>query len=330
MSSAGETGLRARVVRLEAEVTILRRLAELPGGGPERERIYGFVDAHSGELPVGLLCRVCKVSRSAFYAWRAGRDRQVGAAWDEAVMADRIFEIWAKSRGAYGSPRVTHALWKEGIVISEKRVARLMAELSIAGASGRAKIRTTRRDPTATPAADLLERDFTATSPDQRWAGDITYIPTGEGFIYLADVIDIYSRRLLGWSIAEHLRTEICTDALAAALATRGRQRLDGTIFHSDHGCQYTSGEFGRFCTRAGIIQSMGTVGDSYDNAISETVWASLKRELVHEANFSTKEEARQAIFEWIIWYNNERLHSSLGYVSPREFEEALRSQQAA
>jgi transposase InsO family protein len=330
-SARGEQlGLAARVRRLEAEATILRRLAALPDGGPERERVYRFVEANTAEFPVAQLCEVAGVSRSAFYAWRAKGPGPSDALWEEALLADQVFDVWAASKGRYGSPRVTEALWKQGVRVSAKRVARLMAEMGIAGRSGRRKLRTTRRDPAATPSPDLLGRDFTATAPDRRWAGDVTYIPTGEGWLFVASVLDIYSRRLIGWSIADHLRTELCTDALRAALACRGRSTMKGTVFHSDHGCQYTSREFRRFCRRARITQSMGTVGDSYDNAISETVWASLKRELVDDAHFETKAEARAAIFEWIVWYNNERLHSSLGYESPRDFEQAWNDQQAA
>jgi transposase InsO family protein len=322
--------LEAKVARLEAEATILRRLAALPRGGPERERIYRFVEANAGEFPVAQLCEVAEVSRSAFYAWRSKGPGPCEQGWDEAILANRIYDIWVASRRRYGSPRVTAALWRQGVRVSAKRVARLMVELGIAGRSGRRKLRTTRRDPAAHPSPDLLGRDFTAAAPDQRWAGDVTYVPTDEGWLFVASVLDIYSRRLVGWSIADHLRTELCSDALAAAVAGRGRAVMDGTIFHSDHGCQYTSKEFRRLCRRSRITQSMGTVGDSYDNAISETVWASLKRELVDDAHFRTKEDARTAIFEWIVWYNNERLHSSLGYVPPREFEQAWSTKQAA
>ena len=157
-----------------------------------------------------------------------------------------------------------------------------------------------------------------------------TYIPTGEGWLFVASVLDVCTRLIVGWSIADHLRTELCTDAMAAAAATRGRRSFAGTVFHSDHGCQYTSAEFKACCERMGIVQSMGTVGDSYDNAMAESLWSSLKRELVDDAYFATKEEARLAIFEWIAWYNTERLHSSLDYMSPREYEEFWQDQQAA
>ena len=146
----------------------------------------------------------------------------------------------------------------------------------------------------------------------------------------MASVLDVCTRMLVGWSIADHLRAELCVDALGAAARARGRQRLEGAVFHSDHGCQYTSEQFRATCERLRIVQSMGSVGDSYDNAMAESFWSSLKRELVDDAHFTTKEEARRAIFEWIIWYNNERLHSSLGYKSPREFEASLYTPLAA
>ena len=226
--------------------------------------------------------------------------------------------------------RVSAALRKQGVEVNEKRVARLMGELGIAGKCGRRKIRTTWRDPAAKSAPDMVERDFTADVPDELWVGDITYIPTGEGWLFVASVLDVCTRVVVGWSIAGHLRAELCTDALEAAAACRGKGFFAGTVFHTDHGCQYTSSEFKACCERMGIIQSMGTVGDSFDNAMAESLWSSLKRELVDDARFATKEEARLAVFEWIVWYNNERLHSSLDYMSPREFEEFWHNQQAA
>ena len=157
-----------------------------------------------------------------------------------------------------------------------------------------------------------------------------TYVPTDEGFVFVASVLDVCTRMLVGFSIAEHMRAELCVDALFSALRARGRSALQGTVFHSDHGCQYTSEEFRSFCRRHKIVQSMGTVGDSYDNAMAESFWSSLKRELVDDAHFKTRKEARQAIFEWIVWYNTERLHSALDYMSPREFEASLYTQIAA
>ncbi|MGH2733761.1 MAG: IS3 family transposase [Actinomycetota bacterium] len=180
------------------------------------------------------------------------------------------------------------------------------------------------------PAPDLVKRRFEATEVDRLYVGDITYIPTDEGFCYLAGAQDACSRRIMGWSIAEHLRAELCADALRAAALARGEDAVAGVIFHSDHGCQYTSLEYRALCEEFGITQSMGSVGDSYDNAMAESTWASLKRELVYEMHFSTIEEARVFVFEWLVWYNRHRLHSSLGYLSPVEFEGQLRARSAA
>jgi transposase InsO family protein len=322
--------LTRRVGTLEDEVEIARRLANFEEWGSQRSRVYRFVESEAANFAVRTLCRVAGVSTSAYYAWRARGEGPSEALVDEAVMANRVFDVWRGSRGRYGAPRVTAALLKAGVAVNEKRVARLMVELGVAGKSGRRKLRTTRRDPGATPAADLVERDFTAERPDELWVGDISYIPTDEGWLFVASVLDVHTRRLVGWSIADHMRTELCTDAMASAAATRGRSHFAGTVFHSDHGCQYTSTDFKKCCRKMRIVQSMGTVGDSYDNAMAESLWSSLKRELVDDAHFTTKQEARLAIFEWIMWYNNERLHSSLDYVSPKEYEESWQYQQAA
>ncbi|MGI8633519.1 MAG: IS3 family transposase [Solirubrobacterales bacterium] len=294
-------------------------------------RVYRFIDCQKAEFAIKTLCRVCEVSRAAYYAWasaeEAGADE---ATWDEAIQANRIHDIWARSRGRYGVPRVTAQLCRQGSGVNHKRVERIMAELGLQGACGRRKLRTTVRDPGAAPAPDLVQRHFTAPEPDTLWIGDLTYIPTDEGWLYLATVIDTFSRRLLGWSMADHMRTELCADALNAAGLMRGRCRFEDLIFHSDHGCQYTSGDYKKLCKLMGITQSMGTVGDSYDNAMAESFFASLKRELVDDAHYCTKQEARTAIFEWIMWYNRERLHSSLGYMPPEEFEELRGRQEAA
>lgn len=323
--------LRRRVADLEAEREIARRLAAFDAGPAGRERIYRFVHSESANFSVAKLCQVCGVARSAYYDW-LGRERAGPSEGllEEAYLANRVLDIWRRSRGRYGAPRVTAALRKQGVEVNEKRVARLMGELGIAGKCGRRKVRTTWRDPAATPAADLVERDFTAEEPDELWVGDITYLPTDEGWLFLASVLDVCTRTVLGWSMADHLRAELCCDALVAAGAARGKGFLAGTVFHSDHGCQYTSAEFKACCERMGITQSMGTIGDSYDNAMAESLWSSLKRELVYDAHFATKQEARLAVFEWITWYNNERLHSSLDYMSPREFEELWHNNQAA
>jgi putative transposase len=324
------TALRRRVRRLEAEAEIARRLAAFEDHGPGRDRIYRFIREETPNYPVTVLCRVCRVSRSAYYAWLDRGDGPSDDLVEEAKLANRIFDLWRRSRRRYGSPRITAKLWKQGVVVSEKRVARIMAEIGIAGACGQRKVRTTKRDKSRPLAADLVERDFTADGPDELWVTDVTYIPTDEGWLYLCSILDVWSRRLLGWSIADHLRTELCLDALEAAALARGRRAFAGTTLHSDHGCQYTSEDFNRRCAELHIVQSMGSVGDSYDNAMAESAWSSLKRELVYETHFSTKQEARMAVFEWIIWYNSERLHSSIEYNSPMEFEELHRSNQTA
>jgi transposase InsO family protein len=322
--------LRRRVRQLEDEAEIARRLADFEDQGPERSRIWRFIERESVHFPLTALCRVARVSRSAYYEWAKKGEGPTDADLDEAYLANRIYDIWKKSRRRYGVPRVTAALWKEGTEVNDKRVARIMGELGIAGICGRRKVKTTRRDPAHTPAADLVERDFSAEAPDELWLTDVTYIATDEGWLYLCSILDVFSRRLLGWSLADHLRTELCLDALDAASMVRGRRRFIGTVLHSDHGCQYTSEDFRARCRALHIVQSMGSVGDSYDNAMMESAWSSLKRELVYETHFTTREEARRAVFEWIIWYNSERLHSSIGYMSPVEFEESRDNQEAA
>jgi transposase InsO family protein len=322
--------LRQTVRRLQAESEIARRLARFSDSGPKRCRIYRFIAKESENFATAALCRVCGVSSSAYYAWLKKGEGPTESLVEEAYLANRIYDVWRKSRRRYGVPRVTAALWKQGEHVNDKKVARLMAELSIAGISGRRRVRTTRRDPNHELASDLVERDFTAEEPDELWLTDVTYIATDEGWLYLCSILDVYSRRFLGWSLQDHLRTELCLDALDAAAMVRGKHCFFGTVLHSDHGCQYTAENFKKRCEQLGIVQSMGTVGDSYDNSMMESAWASLKRELVYETHFATREEARRAVFEWIVWYNSERLHSSIDYMSPMEFEGFWISQEAA
>ena len=220
------TRLRQTVRRLETESEIARRLADFDDKGPKRTRIYRFIAKESENFPTAALCRVCRVSKSAYYAWANKGEGPTDAVIAEAHLANRIYDIWKRSRRRYGAPRVTAALWKLGEHASEKRVARLMAELGIAGISGRRKVRTTRRDPSHELASDLVERDFTADEPDELWLTDVTYIPTDEGWLYLCSILDVFSRRFLGWSLAEHLRTELCLDALEASAMVRGRSTL--------------------------------------------------------------------------------------------------------
>lgn len=290
---------------------------------------YAFIDAHRAEFAVVTLCDVVGVSTSGFYDWRTRRvaGPSPAARADDELVA-KIRKIHARSRGAYGCPRVTDQLARDGVVVNHKRVERLMRRHRISGRCGRRWVRTTIRDRHARPAPDLVERAFARADLNQLWVGDITYIPTAEGWLFMSTVIDACSRRLLGWSLADHLRAELCSTAIEAAVGLRGgRHRINGVVFHSDHGTQYTSSEFRELCAQFGITQSMGTVGDSYDNAMAESFFATLKRELVDWSYFATRTEARAAVFEWVSWYNGERLHTSLEMQPPNEFEQHLTRQ---
>lgn len=270
--------------------------------------------AHYG---VGRLCRVLGVSRSGYYAWlqRGASRREIR----DRELRDRIVAIHGHSRGTYGVPRIHAELSEQQIRISRKRVARLMREAGIAGVSRRRKVRTTRRDISVRPAPDLVERDFTAVRPDQLWVADITYVPTRSGFLYLAVVLDVWSRRVVGWSMRKDLHSELVVDALEMALDQR---RPRNVIHHSDQGTQYTSIAFGRRCEQAGVRPSMGSVGDCYDNALAESFFASLECELIDRTSWKTRGEARLAVFDYIEgWYNPHRRHSALGYLSPATFE---------
>jgi putative transposase len=284
--------------------------------------VFRFVERERASFPVAMLCRVLGVSPSGFWAWLA---RPPGAreTSDDALI-ERIRAIHAASRGTYGVPRVHAELTAAGIGCGRKRVARLMRDAGLAGVHRRRSVRTTRREPGATPAPDLVERDFSAAGPDRLWVADITYLPTLAGFLYLAAIIDAWSRRVVGWSMAGHMRTELVTAALDMALVRR--RPTPGLIHHSDHGSQYTSLAFGRRLAEAGIAPSMGSVGDAYDNAMAESFFASLETELIDRSAWATRGEARLAVFDYIeAFYNRQRRHSSLGYLSPDEFERRYR-----
>jgi len=263
------------------------------------------------------MCRVLGISTSGYYAW-AGRPPSKRACEDE-VLSKRIEAIHHQSRGTYGRPRVHAELKEEGVRIGCKRVTRLMRQAGLQGVSRRKRCRTTVRDRAARPAPDLVERHFTVDGPDKLWVADITYIPAWAGFLFLAVVLDAWSRRIVGWAMATHLRTELVLDALNMAL---GQRRPQAVIHHSDHGSQYTSIAFGARCRQAGVRPSMGSVGDCYDNAMCESFFATLECELLERTRFRNQVQARLAIFEFIEgWYNSHRRHSSLHYLSPREFE---------
>jgi len=279
------------------------------------------VSEHRAVYAVSTMCRVLEVSTSGYYAWqsRSPSRRSVG----DAVLQAEIEAIHRRSRATYGVPRVHAELQAEGRGVSRKRIARLMRRAGLEGASRRKKAWTTRRDRDARPAPDLVERDFSSEGPDRLWVADITYIPTWTGFLYLAVVLDAWSRKIVGWSMATHLRTELVLDALNMAL---GQRRPDDVIHHSDQGCQYTSIAFGLRCKKAGVRPSMGSVADCYDNAMCESFFATLECELLDQKPLHSQVEARMAVFDFIEgWYNPHRRHSSIGYQSPNAFERDLR-----
>lgn len=276
--------------------------------------------AYQAEYPITMLCRVLEVSPSGFYAWR---ERPASARKKaDLLLGDRVEALHRQSRRTYGRPRLHADLKDEGIKVSGKRLARLMRERNIVGASRRKGVITTVRDRDARPAPDLIDRKFSADRPDQLWVADITYVPTWSGFLYLAVVLDVYSRRVVGWAMATHLRTELVLDALKMAVF---RRRPTNVIHHSDQGCQYTSIAFGKHCEKEGIRPSMGSVGDCYDNAMCESFNATLECELLAFDRFKNQREAATAVFDFIEgWYNPHRRHSALGYLSPSNFERRM------
>ena len=240
----------------------------------------------------------------------------------DAVLTEKIREVHERSRQTYGYPRVHAELRALGVGCGRRRVARLMREAGLRGCLRGRSRRTTRRDPRATPAPDLVARDFRASAPDRLWLADITYVKTGEGFLHVAFVLDAHSRRIVGWSMASHLRTELVVDALEMALWRR--EPGAGLVHHTDRGSQYTALSFGKRLEEVGIVPSMGRVGSALDNAMAESFVSTLKAELVDRHRFPTRAAARVAIFEYVEgFYNRARRHSSLGYESPEDYEAA-------
>jgi putative transposase len=272
---------------------------------------------------VSAMCRALKVSKSGFYVWR---DRAPSArARADARLTQKIIRIHRDSRETYGAPRIHFELRTLGVRCARKRVARLMREAGLFGCGGRRrKARTTLRSHTerTPPAPDLVKRDFTPEAPDRLWVADITYIRSWEGWLYLSFVLDTYSRRIVGWSMANNLKTELVLDALNMAIYNRRPQ--PGLIHHSDRGSQYTSVEFGSRLKEADLLPSMGSVADAYDNSMAESFVSTLKRELIHRRSWPNRQTARTATFEYIEgFYNTRRRHSALGHLSPSEYEEA-------
>ncbi|GAB3588659.1 hypothetical protein GCM10027445_69830 [Amycolatopsis endophytica] len=267
-----------------------------------------------------MACRVLKVSRSGYYDWR---DRPPSSReQDNKLLLKHIEAIHAESRGTYGWPRV-HAelVLGMGVNVNHKRVARLMREAGIQGLYRRRRRGCTVRNSAEEPAEDLVNRKFTVESPNLLWLTDITEHPTKEGKVYCAAVMDAYSRRIIGWSIDNHMRTELVIDALGMATLRR-KPESGNTVLHSDHGSQFTAWAFGQRLRAAGILPSMGSVGDCYDNSMMESFWGTLQLEVLDTKAWATRDELASAIFEWIeCWYNPERRHSGNGMLSPAEFE---------
>lgn len=272
--------------------------------------------AHQATWKIATQCRVLKVSTSGYYAWRK-RPAPNRVVADEAI-GDAIEIHFERSRCTYGRPRLQAELRDCGIQASDKRVARIMKERCIQGASRRKGFVTTIRDRDARPAPDLVDRKFTAEAPDKLWVADITYVPTLSGFLFVAIVLDVFSRRVVGWAMASHLRTQLVIDALDMAILNRQPANV---IHHSDQGCQYTSIAFGSRCREAGVRPSMGSVGDCYDNAMCERFNAILECELLVQHRFATRQEATLAVFDFIGWYNTQRRHTALGMLSPAAYE---------
>jgi putative transposase len=255
---------------------------------------FRFVEVEKALFPVRTMCRVLGVSSSGYHAWR--RRPPSARALSDRRLTELIGAIHVRSRGTYGTPRVHAELaFDHGLRVGRKRVARLMRSAGLEGVHRRRGIKTTRRDRDAAPAPDLVQRQFRPSAPDRLWVADITYVPTWSGFLYLAVVVDAWSRRVVGWSMAGHLRTELVLDALEMAIARR--QPTTATVFHSDRGTQYTSLAFGRRCREAGIAGSMGSVGDAYDNAVAESFFATLETELIDRHAWRARADARLAVF---------------------------------
>ena len=287
-------------------------------------KVFGFVLARKAEHSIALMCRVLEVARSGYHAWAARPMSARGV--EDARLTARIRELHDKRRMVYGSPRIwADLVVDDGERIGRKRVERLMRQAGLSGLITKKYTATTVRVPGVRIADDLLDRKFAASAPNRCWVADIIYLRTWEGWLYLVAVQDLYSRRIVGWSMADHLRTELVTDALQMALAHR---RPDpGLIYHSDQGSQFVSLAFGQQARRAGIAQSMGSRGDCFDNAVAESFFATLNKELIHRRSWPTRAELRTEVFDYIeVFYNRERRHSTLGQRSPVDFENSTLS----
>ena len=282
---------------------------------------FEFIDNHRRVYPIELMCNVLEVSKSGYYAWRS-RPTSTRACRTRSL-CQAIREVFEEFRGIYGSPRVYEELTRRGIACCKNTVAKLMRQMDLRSKTRKAfKPKTTdsRHDHRIAP--NVVNREFKRDAANEVWAVDITYVPTAEGWLYLAVVLDLYSRRVIGWSMAGHLRADLALDALAMAIQTRSATDLTGLVHHSDRGVQYASDAYQSMLGRHGITGSMSRTGNCWDNAVVESFFGTLKNELVNHERYETRDEARASIFEYIeVFYNRKRIHSALGYVSPVEFE---------
>jgi len=287
-----------------------------------------FIDAEKAHYPIAMLCRLVDVSRAGYYAWL--RREPSPRAQADAALTEAMRAIHSKSRQTYGVPRLHAALREQGHRVSRKRVARLLRAAGLRGCVAHRRPRTTVSDPAAMPAPNLVQRQFDRGALNRVWVTDITYLATDEGWVYLAALLDGCSRRVIGWALADHLRTELVLEALEMAVRER-RPRNGELVHHSDRGCQYTAAAYQTVLAKQAIRCSMSRTGNCLDNALAESFNATVKRELMPAAGWPTKAAARDAVFEWItVWYNRQRLHSSLGYRPPVAFELSKEHTQAA
>jgi len=288
---------------------------------------YAFIAAHFTQFPMRLMCRALEVSRSGYYAWRKRPASR--RSMKNRLLLERIKEVHKNSRKTYGSPRVHRQLLAEGERCGRGRVERLMSANGIRAKQKRKFVATTDSKHDLPVAENILQREFHVEEPNRVWLSDITYIPTDEGWLYLAGVLDLCSRTAVGWSMGESLETGLVLDALK--MAHQRRRPGNGLIHHSDRGSQYASDDYGNLLKSYGMQMSMSRKGDCWDNAVMESFFGTLKKELVHHRKYRTRAEARQDIFEFIeVFYNRERLHSSLGYMSPAAYEKQITAKQAA
>ncbi len=288
---------------------------------------FAFIEAEKARFPIATLCRVLGVSRQGFYAYRQ-RPVPLRVKQDEALRA-RLRQLHQESRGTYGSPRMLAQLQREGFRVSKRRVERAMRSLGINVRPKRYVRRTTQADPRHTPAPNVLARDFTASRPNERWVTDISYVWTAEGWCYVAVILDLFSRAVVGWSLDANLSTRLALSALHMAI---GRRRpADSLLHHSDRGCQYTSAEYRAVLEDMGVSVSMSRKGNCWDNAVAESFFATLKNELVYRRQWSGRNELRSELFEYLeVFYNRKRLHSTLAYRTPAQVDEEYSAAMAA